>query len=279
MILCTINRVSLFVRVFFRKISKSNFIRELGVFILHGGIVIILLGGIVYAFFGETTKINIAPGEVINLTEVMDSARPISLKLNSFKIERNEDGTPSQYYSDVTVNELGKKREDRLISVNHPLRYENIKIYQESYGHLVRTKITAENDHVVRSSLVREGEVVEIPDSNRIVKVFRYFAEPNSSLQTNSPPMEGDSEVVYSVYENNNMLGVGATKIGKKVEIDQEKFVEFSAIEPYTVLRVKTDPGLPLVLLGSMLFILGTIVSLVPSKYVKNLISLKNKSK
>jgi len=67
----------------------------------------------------------------------MRREKPFLLKLDKFEIEFNPDGSPSQYYSYVSILEGNKETEKYRISVNHPLKYMGIKAYQQSFGHLV----------------------------------------------------------------------------------------------------------------------------------------------
>ncbi|MGE5423041.1 MAG: hypothetical protein ACM3QW_07240, partial [Ignavibacteriales bacterium] len=68
--------------------------------------------------------------------------------------------------------------------------------------------------------------------------------------------------VIFSVYNDKNLLGIGAAKIGEKIEIDEGSIVKFTAIKPYTVLSAKTDPGLPLTGTGGVMLMLGVCLAL-----------------
>ncbi|MBL4953937.1 cytochrome c biogenesis protein ResB [Neobacillus sp. YIM B02564] len=264
MMLCTINRVVFFKKsnFFKRKIGKG-LIRQIGVLLLHSGIVLILIGGVVYSFYGQSEQIEILSGETTNLAYAMVMDKPISLKLNDFKIETNHDGTPSQYYSDLSVIEGGKTQRKQVISVNHPLKYKHIKAYQDSYGYAVRSRAVTNTDNG-QEQLLYEGESLTIPGSKRTVKIYRYFPDfdPTKGMAQNSMK-QGDARVVYSVYENKKLLGVGAAKFGSKIEIDDHKYVVFDGVEPFTVLKVKSDPGLIFVLIGSLMFMLGVSMALI----------------
>lgn len=56
------------------------------------------------------------------------------LKVESFDIEYNGDGSVSQFFTNISLNnDEGKTLTEKTISVNHPLRYEGVTIYQVSH--------------------------------------------------------------------------------------------------------------------------------------------------
>jgi cytochrome c biogenesis protein len=69
--------------------------------------------------------------------------------------------------------------------------------------------------------------------------------------------------IIFSVYEGDKFLGVGAAAFNEPVEIDENVNVTFTGVEPYTVLEVKHDPGLPLVLAGGITLMLGVCLALL----------------
>ena len=57
------------------------------------------------------------------------------LRLNEFSLERDAEGQPSRYASDVTVLRDGRAVARRRIEVNRPLRVRGVAFYQSSYGY------------------------------------------------------------------------------------------------------------------------------------------------
>ena len=80
----------------------------------------------------------------------------------------------------------------------------------------------------------------------------------------NTKTMRPDNpRVVFSVYEDEVLLGIGAAEFGEKVKVDENVYVEFPGVEPFTVLKVKVDPGLPVAFLGGGMFIIGVCLTLL----------------
>ncbi|MEN6460987.1 MAG: cytochrome c biogenesis protein ResB [Syntrophomonas sp.] len=264
MVLCTINRLNRFKSGFIKGTKSRQWLpRQIGIILLHAGIVFILAGGTIYAYLGQSGEISIATGDTVDISKVITIDKPFSLRLDDFKIKFNKDGSPSQYYSYVTILEDDKIIRQETISVNHPLKYQEIKAYQQSFGYMVKVKPVDNAGHVTEK-LLEEGDLLKITGTKRVVKMYRYFPNFDPAGGMGQTSMKPDNpRVVYSVYENDKLLGVGAAKFGDKIEIDNNIYITFTGVEPYTVLEVKSDPGLPLALAGGLMFMIGVSLALL----------------
>lgn len=266
MTLCSINRLRWFkTRFIYRDQSNRGWLRQVGMLILHFGIVFILAGGTIYTYYGQSGDISILRGETADVSKVMTVKSPFSLHLDDFRIEFNPDGSPSQYYSDVTVLEDGLATIEKSISVNHPFEYRDIKAYQQGFGYLVKTKYT-NNAGIEAEDLLEEGNSLEIAGTKRVVKLYSYAPNFDPDQGLNQTSMKPDNpRIIFNVYENNKLLGIGAAKFDEKVKIDNDVYIVFTGVEPYTVLKVKSDPGLPLVFSGGLMFMAGISLALYSS--------------
>jgi cytochrome c biogenesis protein len=202
-------------------------------------------------------------GNQLDTSDIITSKTPFTLQIDDFRIEYNPDGSPAQYYSDATVKENGYFKVRRSISVNHPLQYKDIKFYQQDYGYLVKAKYTNDEGHEIEDLMPEESTLV-IPGTKRVIGVLQYAPNfnPDQGLnQTSGKPV--NPRIIFSVSENNKLLGIGAAKFNEKIAIDNNTSVNFTGVEPYTVLKVKSDPGLPLVLAGGIMFIGGLVLALL----------------
>lgn len=276
MALCTINTSTRFFR-HRAKISKNWKIlfRSTGLLMLHAGIVLILIGAGLYSYLGHSVQLSILEGDTVEINKVIPVDNSFSLKLHTFSIEFNADGSPSQYYSEMEVLEAGKTALAKTVSVNHPLVYKGVKAYQSSYGYLTDV-VVQDGDAAPKTVLAQDGDFIQFADTSRTVKVFKYIPhfDPEIGLETKS--MEPvNPRVVYSVYEGTELLGVGAAPFGEPISIDENVSIEFKQVRPYTVLTVKTDPGLPLVTTGGLLLMLGVCMVLFgPSSRKKEVSSV-----
>lgn len=263
MTLCTINSLNRFLK---RRVQISKnwhlLLRSIGLLMLHAGIVFILIGASLYSYLGHTALLSIMEGDTVNINKVIPTDKPFSLQLNKFTIEFNDDGSPSQYYSDLEVSEPGKAAIKQTISVNYPLSYQGIKAYQNSYGYLVDVLIE-DGDAEQKTTLAKDGDFVQFTATKRTVKIFKYIPHFDSGLGLESKSVEPvNPRVVYSVYNGTELLGVGAAPFDERINIDENVFVSFQKVRPFTVLTLKSDPGLPLVTAGGLLLMLGVCVVL-----------------
>ena len=109
MILCTINRIKRTSRVLISKPGSRVWLRQLGIISLHLGKVLIFIGGLVYSTYGQNERINLMSGDQVDMGQVLDIKHPFTIELDEFRIEFNEDGSPSQYISKSPFWSKGKR--------------------------------------------------------------------------------------------------------------------------------------------------------------------------
>lgn len=271
MLLCTIRRFSQTYKVLINKAGSKVWFRQVGILLLHLGIVLILIGGVLNAAAGQEELIHIRNGEAVDISAVLDVKAPFSIKLHEFRIDFNDDGSPSQYVSEVTVLEQEKPVRTVSISVNNPLNHKGVKAYQTSFGYLINTEYTDQSGSLKQHSMV-EGDIIRPAGTDRVVKVFRYIPNFDPHYGMNSVTMRPDNpHVVYSVYEDDKMLGIGAAPLNEPVILEENVELLFTDVEPYTILTVKSDPGLLLVLTGGITLMLGVCLALLAAPVRKKL--------
>lgn len=279
MILCTVNRFKKTYSVILKPVGSKVWFRQTGILLLHLGIVLVLIGGIVNAGYGQNTTVHLLAGDQINMDKVLKLKHPFAIRLDEFKIEFNKDGSPSQYISEITILEDRQEIKSVAISVNHPLNYKGVKAYQSSFGHLVKAKYTAENREEKLGQFM-EGETIQLANTKREVKIFRYIPNFHPAHGLTSATMRPDNpHVIYSVYEGDELLGVGAAKLNESTNIDEDADIVFTGVEPYTILQVKSDPGLPLVLAGGIAFMLGVCVAILAAPVKRKAVQADHKTK
>lgn len=257
--LCTLNRI-LKTRPLLLGRSGNTLgqIRQWGLLLLHTGIILLLLGGIINASAGRSETVSIAEGQKAVIAQ--GASGTISIQLDHFEIERYENQMPSQFYSQVVLFADEDSPIKAVISVNHPLQYRGIKVYQQSYGHRVNASVTGKEGS--QEHTVYEGDTLEVPGSIYRVKVFKYVPDfdPAYGMETRSM-VPNNPRIIYSVYRADVLAGVGAAAFGEKVPLDETSMVVFTGLQPYSVFRVKEDPGLPYAAAGGIVFIAGVALA------------------
>ncbi|MBU4203269.1 MAG: cytochrome c biogenesis protein ResB, partial [Acidobacteria bacterium] len=96
---------------------------------VHLGLLVILAGGIISGFAGFRTTLQISEGQVLAVPTA-----DFSLRLDKFTTEYYENGSVSDWKSDLTVIDDGEEALKKTIEVNFPLSYKGYVFYQSSYG-------------------------------------------------------------------------------------------------------------------------------------------------
>lgn len=239
--------------------ADKNVFARFGVYIVHLGVLIVLIGGLTTAIFGFRGYMNLAEGTSSNLVSFFSGPKivelPFYVKCNKFKIDFYPSGMPKAYISDLSIIENGKEVLRRTIKVNHPLKYEGIYFYQASYG---------------------QGEAflrVVSPKGEEIVGVA--FGQPiklGRGTYLRIVSIDGNTMTVGIEFIQNGKVQEGAIKpfVLYKVPGTDKSFamVDFKPVF-YTGLQVSKDPGTWIVWLGSIVLIGGLIVAFfIPHKRV-----------
>lgn len=259
--LCTWKRAAAIVPLI--RSSAEGTGRSMALFILHAGFVCILLGVLIFSFFGREGLLTITKGGVGRISEVLGKGENLSVRLDDFRIDYNHDNTPSQFTSRVTLINGAQGTGSYDISVNHPLNYHGIKIYQESYAWAVCAVAGDKNDKNIwggQPLTAREGDFLNIPGTSFRILIYRFIPNYNEVSGGESvSPRPLNPRVVYAIYQGQENLNVGITRLGGDVKINNRYYLRFTGYLPVSTLKVKTDPGAPLVLGGGCLLLLGIV--------------------
>ncbi len=262
MSLCTIRQTKVFWQNFSLRKDKG-FVKRTGVIALHAGIVLILIGGTVNSYASQKADIRMTNGDLINLSDVLSDNLPLKIKLNEFYIEFNPDGSPYQYFSKVSLIKESGDSQEFTISVNNPLVYNGVKVYQQTFGYLLEVQTEFDSGKGTKKTL-KEGNVLQLEGSDKSLKFVKYIPnyDPRFGMISRTTRPE-NPKVIYAIYQNNSLIKTGIGSLAEKIEIDAGIFVTLSGIEYYTGLGLKQDPGLPIAAAGGILLMVGSCCSLL----------------
>jgi len=266
MTFCTVNQLNIYFRSAKNIAPKALHIRRIGILLIHAGMVIILIGGTMNSIGGKSVTVRITEGETVEIADIVPNAHPFALRVNKFTIEFNEDASPSQYISDVSVIEEEKSSQEYNISVNHPLVYEGVKVYQSSFGYLI--DIEGKNGtEWSEQELLGERQFFKIPNTDKAVLVYKYVPDfdqawgmKTKSYQPNNP------RIIYATYINGSRLEIGYATLGDTIELEDHVTVTFHGVKPFTGLVIKKDPGLALARAGGIMLMVGACLVLINNK-------------
>jgi cytochrome c biogenesis protein ResB len=121
-------------------LARKGRFSKYGFFLVHGGVVLICIGGLITSQFGFRGVMNLPEQESDNRIYVSkgNSYRtlqlPFLVRNDDFDISFYKNGMPSEYSSQLTLHRDGREILSRRITVNDPLRYQGVTFYQSSYG-------------------------------------------------------------------------------------------------------------------------------------------------
>ena len=239
--------------------ADKNVFSRFGVYIVHLGVLVVLIGGLTTALFGFRGYMNLAEGTSSNLVSYFSGPKiielPFYVKCNKFKIDFYPSGMPKAYISDLSIIENGKEVLRKEIKVNEPLKYKGIYFYQASYG---------------------QGEAfLKIVDKRGQRVVGVAFGQPiklGKGTYLRIVSIDGNTMTVGIEFIRNGKVEQGVIKPFVMYRVPgTDKTIAMVDFKPvfYTGLQVSKDPGTWIVWVGSSILIIGLIVAFfIPHKRI-----------
>ncbi len=279
LIICSIKRLP---RVTARgRLTRREWLGRLGPHITHLSLVVILIGSLIGNIWGFKGFVNIPQGDQTASIFLRGSGEEkdlgFTVRCEMFeKTYYSGSEIPSEYLSDLVILEDGKEVVKKRIQVNDPLRYKGINFYQSSYGVLpsppekrravLEIIPKGKNSNAFRIQL-GEGETKQIQGTNLKVELVTLIldfilVEGNRILSRSDQP--NNPAVQVNIYQNGMLSYKGWSFLkhpdfhGSKDDSHQVKFIQYSGGEiPFTGLMVVKDPGIPVVMAGFVIMVIG----------------------
>ncbi|MEG6584930.1 cytochrome c biogenesis protein ResB [Dendrosporobacter sp. 1207_IL3150] len=233
-----------------------------GTFAVHLSILFIAAGALIGNVFGYNHEISLKVGS--SYTVMPQNGQQFEIKLNNFTTEFYEDGSVSDWISDTAVIRDGQEVVSKLIKVNHPLSFNDVSIYQQSYSTSINTEVMDGRGRVIKQQEVIESSGMVISDQAGLaVQAVRYIPDFNPARPMVSQSNEArNPHVLYIIYAGGREIDWGAAPIGKPIKLSDELLVRFTQAVPVSGFQIKYNPGLPIVWLGFFLMTVGFFCSL-----------------
>lgn len=252
--------------------SDKNRLGLWGPWVCHLGILLLIVGFALGQMLHREYTVYGVPGDTKAIGDT-----GYYLTIDDFEVQLRSDDTVEQYVADVTVFRAPQGSTavpDSLsatVSVNHPARLYDFKVYQNSTGYAAR--ITVEEDGTaLQTGIVCAGEGVEIADAPGL-NVFLNAFYPDFYLQPGMGPMTlsgrmNNPAYLYSITYQGRMVGMNYWQPQEGPIRVNEYTITFSEPQSYTLLQVKVDRFQSLALLGGLVTMLGLILAfyLLPAK-------------
>ncbi|MBI2857216.1 MAG: cytochrome c biogenesis protein ResB [Chloroflexi bacterium] len=234
---------------------------QLGTFLTHGGIVL-MLGAALWsnvAGFRDTTLV-IPDGSV----REVGHGTTLSVLNEGFIEEDYPDGRPRDYRSDLVLYEDGREVKRGTVRVNEPMQYGGVRFHQSFFGNAAVVRV---RDSAGGQLLYEDG--VALAYRSEIYGISRplgFFTLPELGLIVDVVGMAQDArdtlinpwEVFVAIYDSNStkLVGGGKLALGEPYRTAGMEFT-FLREKQYTGLSVVKTPGIDLLWFASALLVLG----------------------
>ncbi|MAR06603.1 MAG: cytochrome C biogenesis protein CcsB [Cyanobium sp. NAT70] len=239
-----------------RLAARQGVLGRTGPLLVHTGLVLLMLGAAWGSLAGNRLERFLAPERSLDLLN-RDGDNQLTITLESFGIDRDPAGRPEQFRSILALTDPSEnKPSQHEISVNHPLRYRGITIYQADWSLAT-----------IRLQIGRSPEL-ELP-----LQTFPELGDQVWGLVLPTRP-DGSQPVLLSLESEQGPIQVFDAN-GERLAllrpggaaVDVEGLpLRVGSVLPASGLLLKRDPGVPLVYLGFAITLLGGGLSLIATR-------------
>lgn len=220
--------------------------------LVHFSLILILFGSSVGAFQNFKAQEVLPKGELFQIQNPIRVGYftlipTINTRINDFWVEY-ENNKIHQFYSNLSLLDIfGNEIKNQTISVNNPLRYNNIDIYQSDWNLLgIRLKKKSENK-------IYEVPLFPLPKSTKAWITWVEYEKENYCLVLDK------MQYNFLIYTKEGKF-IGNKNIGDFINIEDQVI----DILPSTGLLIKYDPSIPLIYIGFGLLMITASLSYLP---------------
>jgi len=223
-----------------RELRKKAKLR-IGVDLVHLGMLLLVVGGIISSFGRKEGFQYIAEGDELNLPAGQ------VLRLERFEFIQYPDGRPKDWISIVDIEKNGEVVKDSFpIEVNSPLKIGSLKIYQASYAKEMRLTMVDDKE---TEYTVNPGQLVK---SDKFAFRYRHAEKTGAGAD--------DYRIIFEKWEGHNFVEPVELSISDKLG----DFIIKGVLEiDVTGLQFVIDPGYLPVFISLILITLGLSITYI----------------
>ncbi len=236
--------------------ARQGVIGRLGPILIHLGMILLMIGATYGSLNGKTIEKFLAPGRSIDLLN-NNEEKGLTIELQNFQIERDPQGRAEQYKSIVNVIEPNGNNQSKEISVNYPLRYKGLTLYQADWS-LAAITIQIDNSPKLQIPIEPISELGEqiwgtIIPTNKDGKDLILLTVDSELGPVDIYDSDGTILTTLSINKEENVKGA---------------LIKLINIIPSSGLLLKHDPGVPLVYLSFAIILIGGSLSIISTKKI-----------
>lgn len=221
---------------------KNRFIKKArkryGPDILHIGLLVMIIGGVVTVLGREEGFTMLSRGESVNVPG------GYVLTLEKFEFLKYENGSPKDWISTVKVTKGDKVIQEAYpIEVNKPLKIGNVKLYQSSYD--IQSFIVV-SDLEGELYKVSPGQMIPVGEAGYILRDVEQGDDVSQSLAH------------FDYWKDHEIVDHVDYAISESIDIYTIEKMESSMA---TGLQMVIDPGYYPILIGLLLLTLGLFIT------------------
>jgi cytochrome c biogenesis protein len=246
-----------------RLAARRGIVGRIGPLLVHAGLVLLLVGAAWGSLAGQRSEQFLAPGRSLELLDRRGHSQ-LTLALDSFAVQRDPAGRPEQFSSQLRLlqpsegeaGDDGTLLKTAAISVNHPLRFRGMTLYQADWA------LAAIGVRLGRSPVL-ELPLQSFPQLGEQIWGLVLPTRPDGSqpvlllLSSEAGPVD----VFGADGRSLGQLSIG----GDPLEVDGLP-IRVASVLPASGILLKRDPGVPLVYGGFGLALAGGALSLVATR-------------
>ena len=240
-----------------RLLARKGIFGRVGPILVHTGLIILLIGSAYGNFTRNSLEEYLVINESIDLINDV-SKEKFSLKLKNFDIQREANGLPKQFTSNVEIysNESNEKI-NKQTEVNHPLRYKGVTIYQADWA--ISSIILEINKINYQFALKPVPEIGN--------QIWGVLVELGENIKKNYLLTIDNENGPLKIFDIDDFSEKDIYLNEKESKINSSD-IKLTKIIPSSGLIIKSDPSIPIIYSAFVLILLGATLSLIPTKRI-----------
>lgn len=234
--------------------SFGGKIGHLGSWLTHLSIIVIMLAFAYGRYKGFDEFAHGVPGTVMDLEN-----SDYKIRVDQYDILFRKDYTVEQYITTLSIlDKDGKKVDEGVTMVNHPFRFEDFNIYQNSTGWAYDAMLF-KDEKLYEEKLMYKGDFFVADDEKialQFVDFYPDFDPTDPTRPRTKSPFLKHPIALYAIFYNGQRVDMGLSHLNEPIEWEEYAFV-IKSPQMFTLVQVANDPATPIALVGAVMLMVG----------------------